>query len=166
MTPLLRASGICAIAGGLLRIADAFTGGVLPPATLALLYLVTDVLLLTGIAGLWVARRAAVGFAGACGLAVFVIGILTVRASAFGIGSYQLGAGVAALGLAVYALEALARRSGDVLAPVAWLAALASGILAAMGLAPAALTAAAGVAFGSGFVAAGTALLGRRQSSR
>ena len=54
-----------------------------------MLYLATDLLLLAGIAGLWLRRRAVIGVFGNIGLVVFVAGILLVRAAAaFGFGTY------------------------------------------------------------------------------
>ena len=155
----LRVGGVCAVLGGLLRIVDTFTTQVLPQGTTAVLYFVTDVLLLAGVAGLWMTRRATIGFAGTAGLAIFVVGILMIRASAFGAGSYQLGATVALLGLALSSIETLLRRNAAILAPVLWLVSLAAGVAATAGIAPVPMTATAGVAFGAGFVAAGWRVL-------
>jgi len=165
MKTFLRATAIAAILGGVLRIADSFTANVLPQTTLALLYFATDVLLLAGIPGLWARRRAAIGIAGMIGLTLFVAGILLVRASAFGAGSYQTGATVALLGLAIYSAASLFR--GINAAALLWLGALAFGIAGAAGFLPAGMTALAGVAFGLGFVAAGFDILyGAPQSAQ
>jgi hypothetical protein len=155
MNTILRAGGLAAVAGGVLRAIDTFVAEVLPQGPLATLYFVTDMFLLAGVAGLWWKRRATLGIAGAAGLAIFVLGILAVRASALGVGSYQLGATIALLGLALYSVETLITHRAAVWAPVAWLVSLAAGIAATLGLQPVALTALAGVAFGVGFVAAG-----------
>jgi hypothetical protein len=157
VTWFLRLSGLAAIAGGVLRIADSFTTHALSPDTLTVLYFVTDVLLLAGIASIWWKRRRSLS------IAVFVIGILMIRASAFGIGGYQLGATVALLGLAGYSLMTLVRRSGAPWAPAAWLIALGFGIAGTLGFAPQAMTIAAGVAFGAGFIAAGGEVLATAQ---
>ena len=159
MNPLLRASGFAAAAGGVLRVVDAFTTEVLSQGTLAALYLLTDAFLLAGVAGLWWTRRASLGVTGAVGLAIFVLGILMVRASALGIGAYQLGAAVALVGLAIYSLETLVTRRASAWAPTAWLGSLAAGLAATAGYQPAAMTALAGVAFGAGFVVAGMEVL-------
>ncbi|HXC54757.1 MAG TPA: hypothetical protein VNU97_05655 [Rhizomicrobium sp.] len=151
----LRALALAAIAGGTLRIVDSFTGTLLSAGTLAVLYFVTDILLLAGIAGLWLRRRATLIVAGTLGLAVFAVGIFMIRAAAFGIGAYRLGAGVALLGLAVYALETLATRRAAPWAPSLWLVSLVCGIAGTLGFEPPAMTALAGVAFGAGFVATG-----------
>ncbi len=97
-----------------LRIADSFTGEILPAPTLAVLYFVTDVFLLAGIAGVWWRRRPRLGWAAMAGLTVFVLGILAIRVSVYGVlgaNGYQLGAAVALIGLAVYAMETLLRRN-------------------------------------------------------
>jgi hypothetical protein len=158
MHALLRACALSAIAGGVLRIADSFAGALLPAQMLAVLYFVTDVFLLAGIAGVWWRRRPMLGWAAMAGLTVFVLGILAIRVSVFGVlgaGGYQIGAAVALLGLAAYAIETLLRRSAALWAPVLWLASLVCGIAGAAGLAPEVLMIAAGVLFGAGFVAAG-----------
>jgi hypothetical protein len=151
-----RVLGVAAIAGGALRVVDAFATAW---PQVALLYLVTDVLLLAGATGLWLARRATLGLAGMIGLGVFAIGIVMVRVSAFGIGAYQTGATVALLGLAVYATETLVTRRGWLWAPLAWLAALAAGLAGS--------SVPAGVLFGIGFIAAGLeAVYGVPQSAQ
>lgn len=164
MRGVLRLSGMAAVAGGVLRIVDSFTTQVLSAGTLTMLYFVTDIFLLAGIAGLWLRQRSTLGIAGTLGIAVFVAGILMIRASAFGIGAYQLGAAVALLGLALYSLETLFKRSAAILAPVLWLTSLAAGVAGMAGFAPQAMTIAAGVTFGTGFIVAGAEML-RAQSS-
>jgi len=156
MLPLIRTGGIAAVLGGALRIANTFTQS-LPQGTLAVLYFVTDVLLLAGITGLYLKRRATLGFAGTAGLAIFVLGILTIRASAFGVGTYQLGATIAVLGLALYSIETLLKRRGTV-TPALWLLSLAAGIAAVLGLAPLPMMILAAGAFGAGFICAGLAM--------
>lgn len=160
MNAFLRFSGMAAIAGGVLRIANIFTPAMLSQGTLALSYLVTDVLLLLGIAGFWVVRRATLGLAGTIGIAVFIAGILAVRASAFGIGTYVIGALLALIGLAVFSVEALIVRKGALWAPLLWLTALVAlgGALTGNSTLWAMLSA---TAFGLGFAAAGVETLRR-----
>jgi hypothetical protein len=149
---MARWSGWAAIGGGALRIVDSFAR--FESNVLAALYLLTDVLLLTGLAGIWLARRTALGVAGHLGMAVAAAGLFRVRAAALGFGSYPLGASVTAIGLAIYSAEALLRRNA-IVAPLLWLTAFGLGVPAAGGIAPEALMAAAGTAFGLGFIAAG-----------
>jgi len=159
----VRILGGAAIAGGVLRIMDSFTLGVLSPGTLSLLYFVTDVLLLLGIAGIYWSRRTTIGIAGTIGAAIFALGIVWIRIDAFtGANVYQLGAAVALLGLAVLSGEELLRRRDIVAAPVLWLAAFLFGIVGTLGLMVPVMTIAAGVAFGAGFVVAGRQVLANR----
>ena len=162
MNTLIRILGIAAIAGGIVRIADSFVTGVLPPGTLEVLYFLTDVLLLLGTAGIYWSRRTKTGIAGTIGFGVFVIGILLVRASAFGVlgaNGYQLAAAIALLGLVILSVETLLRRAGAYLSAAFWLVSLTLGAAAAAGIMPGVLTALAGVAFGLGFIAAGAGVL-------
>ena len=55
---LMRLSGAAAVAGGLLRAANAFSGNILTNHTLQLLYFATDVLLIFGLAGVYLQARA------------------------------------------------------------------------------------------------------------
>ncbi len=156
---MIRASGLAAILGGALRIVDAFTTDMLSRDVLAILYFVTDVFLLAGVAGLWWQRRGSLGVAGVSGLAVFVLGILMVRMSAFGVGTYQLAAAISLLGLTIYSIEMLLGGTTAVWAPCAWLVSLAAGVAATAGFQPLMMAALAGVAFGVGFVVVGVEML-------
>lgn len=150
--------GLAAMAGGALRIVDSFTTQMFSAGTLAMLYFLTDVLLLLGIAGIYWSRRDKVGIAGVGGMAIFTIGIILIRVAAFGglgASGYRLGAAVAVLGLALVSAEALLLRNGLYLSALSWLAALALGVAGAFGVTPDVMTILAGVAFGAGFVAAG-----------
>jgi hypothetical protein len=153
-----RVAGLAAIAGGMLRIANAFLGQ-LPEETLAVMYFLTDMLLLTGVAGLWLARRTRMGAAGTFGLAIFVVGILTIRASAFGVGSYPLGAAIALLGLAAYSIDVLRKQYAGHWAPIFFLTSLPPAITAALGISPFAMSALAAALFGAGFIFTGIELL-------
>jgi hypothetical protein len=154
----VRVAGLAALAGGILRLINIVTTS-LPQGTLAALYFITDALLLTGVAGLWISRRAAMGVVGTLGLSIFAVGILVIRASAFGIGSYPLGAVMALVGLAIYSLGALVRRYTAMWAPICWLTALPPAITAGL-LPPGGLLIGLSAAlFGAGFILAGLELL-------
>jgi hypothetical protein len=159
---LVRVLGIAAIAGGVLRIVDSFTTGVLSPQILSLLYFVTDVLLLLGIAGIYWSRRAKLGIAGVGGVVIFALGILWIRIAAYimpGANGYQLGAAIALTGLGLLSGEELLRGSGANAVPVLWLAAVLFAVTGALGAMVLFMTVAAGVAFGAGFVMAGRRVL-------
>ena len=85
MHGLIRTFGIAAIIGGLLRVADSFTTQSFSAGTLAALYFTTDLFLLLGMAGIYLCRRTTIGVAGTLGAAIFTLGIVLVRVSAFGV---------------------------------------------------------------------------------
>lgn len=155
MPTLIRALALAAIAGGALRVADSFLTQALPADVLATLYFATDVFLLLGIAGIYLSRR--LGIVGVIGVLIFVVAILLVRASAFGIfgaNGYQLAAAIALIGLVILSAEYLSRRTG--IAPaMLWLSAFGFGVIGVLGFVPALMTMLAGVAFGAGFIVAG-----------
>lgn len=158
----IRVSAFAAVTGGALRMVNSFTTNALPTATLDLLYLITDVLLLLGIAGIWWRRRRRLGPAGHLGVLIFVMGILAIRVAAFGLlgaGGYQIGVGVSLVGLAAYSSETLVGRNASPCPPVLWLVSLVCAVVGALGVVPAVLTGAAGVTFGLGFVLAGVEVL-------
>jgi hypothetical protein len=162
MKPIVQILGSAAIAGGVLRIADSFVTGLFSLGTLTLLYLETDVFLLLGIAGVYLARRTTIGITGTIGTAIFVFGILLVRLSAFsvlGANGYQIGAIIALFGLAILSVETLQRRNEAYLSAALWILSMALGIAIAVGILPASMTIPAGVTFGAGFVAAGAETL-------
>jgi hypothetical protein len=163
----MRALGLAAIAGGTLRVVDSFATQVLSPGTLAALYFVTDVLLLLAIAGIYWSRKRSLGTAGVIGAAMFVLGILLVRASAFGIlrgaSGYEFAAAICLFGLVILSAELLFRRTGDTAAAVLWLSAFVLGAIGGLGLLTPTMTILAGAAFGAGFVAAGWKVIAGRQ---
>jgi hypothetical protein len=159
---LLKLAGVAAIAGGALRIADAFTTGVLDEHTLQLLYFATDFLFLLGLVGIYAPRADALGLGGMIGFTVTVLGFLIIRSSTlsfFGLDGYMFGATVVALGMAVMSTAILIRKAGSRCAAALWLLSLALGIVGAVSGMPFAGHA-AGVVFGAGFVVAGVGLLG------
>ena len=160
---LLRLSAVAAIGAGILRAAGPFLGIMpLAEATLEQIWFVTDLLLLCGATGIYLANRET-GFGGFIGFAVFVIGILLVRSTGvafFGFGGYQAGASVALIGIALFALSLLARRT-QIAAASLWLASLGAGLTSRTGVGTAYLVALSGVLFGLGFAAAGVVLLRR-----
>jgi hypothetical protein len=148
-----RAGGAAAMAGGALRIANAFTSSLLEPRALGFLYLATDILLLLGLVAWFIARRATIGVVGAAGFALAVAGFLAIRsAGLFGANGYAIGVEALLLGLAVMSLPMLIHREGPIVPPALWLLTLVVG-LTSLVFAPAALLAA--ILFGLAFIAAG-----------
>src|SRR5262249_5810801 len=126
-----------------------------------LYYFATDFFLLLGVFSVFALDAAKLGWAGAGALAVFVLGILLVRSpqvTLFGTGGYQTGAAIALVGIASLGILMLLRQTA-VVSPILWLAALITGLAGAGGVLPYLASAAAGILFGAGFVAAGVRLL-------
>lgn len=156
-TTIFRLSGIAAIAGGTLRIANTFTMHAFDPHTLALTYFATDVFLLFGLIGWYASRAGRLGVSGVIGFVVAVIGILVIRsADLFPGQGYLLGATVLLAGLVVMSVPVLLRRDGPILTPVLWLSSFICAMAAIM-IAPLAIVSAA--LFGAGFICAGLGLL-------
>lgn len=127
---LLRLAGAAGLVGGVLRLTSVFFGVLLPDGALHLVWAGTDLLLLFGIIGLWIATRTATGAWGIVALVIMAGGLLLVRSSGeriFGPDSYGVGAGVWGLGQAILAATLLATRSGYRLPSVLWLTSLVLG---------------------------------------
>lgn len=155
---LFRFSGLAAIAGGVLRAANAFTEGVVPGGLLPQLYFATDVFLIFGLVGLYLKARAPIGWAGLAGFVIAVTGLLMVRSGVL-FGGYQTGASVALLGTVLLGLTMLATRQA-IAAPVLWAASLALGVAAMASPTMTWASSLAGVMYGMGFAVAGWRLAG------
>jgi hypothetical protein len=150
-----RLSGVAAVAGGVLRIANSFTSGAFDVRTRDFAYFVTDVMLLFGFLGIYLPRRALLGRVGLAGFVSGVVGILIIRSStSFGPNGYVLGAGLLVIGLSAQSVVMLARTGLPKLPPVLWLTSLLLAMAGALG-GLAWSTALAGVSFGAAFVVAG-----------
>lgn len=158
---LVRMAAVAAIAGGALRIADAFLADRFAAPTLAPLYFLTDLLLLGGTLGIYFARRHLLGWTGVAAVALTFVGLLIVRSDGvriFGLGGYEVGAPLALFGTTL--LGVLLGLKGHLrVSATLWLSALAIGI----GL-PCCQSAdftlfVAGALYGAGFIAAGASLL-------
>jgi hypothetical protein len=153
-----------AIAGGLLRIVNAFTADVFSPQMLQLAYALTDVLLLLGLAGLLLTWRDELERLGYAGVAVTVIGLTVIRATAFtpmAMDGYAIGATIALIGTVILAADLLWRHIGSRITPLFWIAAFLLGVWSAFG-GQAALRTMAGIAFGAGFAVVGIDLFVQR----
>jgi hypothetical protein len=156
-TTILRLGGASAIAGGLLRIANTFTIHAFDAHTLALIYLLTDALLLFGLMGWYASRAGRLGASGVAGFAIAVAGILIIRSADLFPGTgYLMGAAVLLAGLAIMNAPILLRRNDTIVPPLLWLLSLLSAVLS-IAFAPFAIASA--VLFGAGFICAGLHLV-------
>jgi hypothetical protein len=150
---LFQLSGFSAIAGGVLRVANASLAGALPSNALQFIYFATDVLLIFGLIGIYLAARAQIGWAGLAGVVAAIIGLLMVRSGDL-FGGYQTGAAVSLLGTALLGLAMFAGRQART-AALLWLASLAFALVSVVvpGLGLAAIV--AGALYGLGVALAG-----------
>ena len=156
---LSRLGGAAAMIAALLRA----VGSVVPSApeatALASLYLVTDVFILLGLMGWYVAQHERVRLAGLLGFVVSVVGVAVIRSNGGfpGVDTYSIGAPLLVIGLIVLAVSGwraglmagwvpAALLVAAVLGPVGYLAGISS------------LFAASGLAFSVGFGGAGVYL--------
>jgi hypothetical protein len=156
-----RVLGIGALAGGLLRVGNAFTAGTLSPQALQMPYALTDILLLIGLAGILLRWRVELQRLGFAGVAITAIGLTIIRATGFSslaMQGYMIGAAVSVIGVALLGADMIWRRAGSRIAPYLWLASFTLAMWSAFG-GQATLQALAGIAFGAGFVVAGIDLL-------
>jgi hypothetical protein len=157
---LYRLAGAAAVLGGGLRIATAFMtwdGS----AGLEAIAFAIDVLLLFGLMGIYLAHRAALGWAGLAAFVVAETGVASIigpDVEAFGIDTYLAGVHAISIGLAALGAAMLLKRI-DAVAAICWIASLAVGAAGALVGQAAAGFLIGGVLFGLGFVAAGIALL-------
>lgn len=149
-----------AMIGGALRIVASFVPYTPESIVLETFYAIIDVLLLFGLLAIFGQFASQLGRAATVGLIVAIIGqasIIGPDATMFGVDFYLAGTAVllAGLGLASAAMM----RAGIMRATAAcWLGCIALAVAATIAGLPI-LVAAAGVAFGIGFMLAGRALL-------
>jgi hypothetical protein len=160
---LMRLSGICAIAGGLLRASGSFAGGVVSGDRLQMFYFATDVFLIFGLAGIYGAGRRSLGVLGLAGFVTAIVGLLIVRSGEL-FGGYRTGAAIALAGTVLLGLAMLLHTKARA-APLLWLSSLALGIASVAAPQIFLASALTGVTYGAGFVAAGYRLFSLREEN-
>jgi len=166
MTPATayRLAGLCAVLGGLLRLIGPLAPDVLQGQALQINWLLTDVLLLLGLVGIYGYSRKSLGLTGMVGFVLAVAGVLIVRSGGdmiFGPGTYRYGAVVWTVGMAVMAFPMLLRGVGHMVAAGLWTLALIIGIFSAMRPGESWGVLLAEIAFSAGYIAAGLPLIAR-----
>lgn len=159
-----RLCAIGCIAGGALRILDAFPVVTGSARMQGIVYPLTDLLLLLGLCGLYLPLRKTLGLAGALGFGAAVVGLLIVRSAAFnglGANSYLIGATVTLIGVVTLSVILLVRGVFPKLAPGLWIGSFVVGLLGLLFSRPNLGMTLAGIVFGLGFVVAGVNLLGQ-----
>jgi hypothetical protein len=159
---LLRLCGAAAIAGGGLRVADAYLAVAAAARAQQIAYFVTDLLLLLGLCGVYWPRRKNLGLVGFLGFAASIVGLLIVRSSGLtglGSNSYLIGAAATLIGVVAMGAVMLVRKAFPKLGPALWIASLIVGLIGLLSAKPSGAVALAGVIFGVGFIVAGINLL-------
>lgn len=161
MNWLLKAAGLAAFLGGALRLYTAIIPD--PPFAMSLwtLYLVIDVLLLVGWAGIYAALAKETGIPGAINGLTAAIALLTLIArDLFRLETYEVSAALLLAALFLMSLLMLRSRTFPRVVPWAWMAAGVAGVSTRFldEHAPLAFQAAGGL-FGLGFIVAGVTLM-------
>lgn len=159
MTPdrLFRFGACAAICGGALRIAAAFILYMPQSPHLEMFYALIDLLLLFGLGAIYLHEAARLGVSGLAAFSVTFAGLASIvgpDATAFGIDVYELGAALAALGLAAFGVR-LIIAGRMILAAAAWVIVPIASLWNSDGLG----FMIAGILFGLGFVTAGVDVL-------
>jgi hypothetical protein len=157
---LPRLIGLVAIVAGLLRAADAFAFRLAGFGGNAALFLVTDILLVFAIVGLYARLSRATGWLGLAGFAVAVVGIVLARGAGDNIDADIRGTAILAAGMAMFGLSILIARDFPIWPPVLWIAALLAGAAGFWTEVDWTIELAS-IAFGLGFVLAGAEIFRR-----
>jgi drug/metabolite transporter (DMT)-like permease len=153
-----RLGGAAAIAGGELRVADAYLAVTGAVRAQQIAYFITDLLLIVGLCGIYFPRRKTLGVAGLLGFAASIAGLFIVRTSGLnglGSNSYLIGATVTLIGVVAMGTVMLVRKAFPKLGPALWIASFVVGLIGLLSPKLSWAVALAGVIFGIGFIAAG-----------
>ena len=155
---LVRIGALAAIAGGVLRAAASLAPVVIgSDREREVLYIVVDVCLTVALVGFYAQRARGIGWPGAVGFALALVGIATVRANRMisTVDLYPAGALATACGVIVLSASAWAVRKIPPWVPVAFLLSTFVGIIGSVGQEANALFVWSGVIFGAAFAGLG-----------
>lgn len=154
---LVRAGGIIAIVGGILRAAASFAPSFGSESDRQILYLVVDVFLLLGLLGFYELRYQDVGRTGACGFLLALLGLVVIRSSRAipGLDLYPVGAMAVAGGLIVLCASAWRVNALAVWVPTAFIGSTLLGLAGTVSANSQWLLIVSGVVFGTAFAGLG-----------
>jgi hypothetical protein len=154
---LIRAGGMAAIVGGVLRAAASFAPGVGSDIERQLLYLVVDMFLLVGLLGFYGLRHHDVGRTGALGFLLALFGLVVVRSSRVipGLDLYPMGALAFVGGLIAICGSAWSVKKLAVWVPVALVVSTLVGLVGTVADNSGWLFVLSGVLFGAAFAGLG-----------
>lgn len=166
---LLRLCAVAAVAGGGLRVADAFLAVTSAAHAQQIAYFVTDLMLMLGLCGIYLPGRKTLGLTGFLGFAASIAGLLIVRSSAWnglGSNSYMIGATVTLMGVVAMGAVMLVRKAFPKLGPMLWITSFVVGLIGLLSPKFGWAVALAGVIFGVGFIVAGVSVLRTQSPAR
>jgi hypothetical protein len=155
---LVRTGGLAAIAGGMLRAAASFAPVVIgSDLARESLYIVVDVCLTLGLVGFYAQRSKSIGWPGAVGLALALVGFATVRANRAisTVDLYPAGALTSACGVIVLSARSWVVRKSSGWVPVVFLFSTFVGVIGSVVENANALFVWSGVMFGIAFAGLG-----------
>lgn len=162
---LLRIGGGAAFAGGLLRILSSFVGPAIDTTLAEWLYLVIDLLLLSGIIAIYVSRIGRLGWVGFAAFVVAFSGIALIvgpDGTLASVDLYWIGAAMISLGLATIGVMWTIADRRLSLVPAFWIGSTLAGALGPSFFGPDKAFVLAGVLLGSGYACAGVGLVRQR----
>ena len=150
---LIRAGGMAAIVGGVLRAAASFAPSVCSDIQQQLLYLMVDMFLLVGLLGFYGLRHQDVGRTGALGFLLALFGLIVVRSSQVipGLDLYPMGALTFVGGLIALCVSAWSVKKLAVCVPVAFVVSALAGLVGTVAHNSGWLFVLSGVLFGAAF---------------
>lgn len=154
---LIRAGGMAAIVGGILRAAASFAPSLDSDTERQLLYLVVDMFLLLGLLGFYELRHQDVGRTGALGFSLALVGLLVVRSSRAisGLDLYPVGAMAVVGGLIVLCGRAWSVKTLRVWVPAAFVVSTLIGLVGTVATNSEWLFVVSGILFGAAFAGLG-----------
>jgi hypothetical protein len=155
---LIRLGGLAAILAGILRGINSFLPSDLPNDPLEILYLLTDLLILFGIMGIYGFQYQESGWWGLCGFVLAISGtgmIIGPDGAIFGINLYPVGAMMLAVGLTLLAVGSWIAKKLPAWIPICWVLSTILGFMGYFSPGLKLLFVFSGVIFGIGFASAG-----------
>ena len=164
----IRAGGLAAIAGGLLRIAASVAPvAIESESARESLYIVVDVCLIAGLLAFYASRNRHAGWPGAFGLVAALMGFGVIRANRAisSVDLYPIGSVAVVCGLIALTTISWKARTSSAWLPLMFTASLFFGIVASAVPEASVLVVVAGVVFGIAFACVGWTLLVRHSAS-
>lgn len=153
---LIRLGGLAAIMAGILRGVNSFLPSSIPVVQLELLYLLTDILIILGMIGLYRFQHQESKLWGFWGFLLAIIGIAVIRTGTIsGVKIYAIGASIFVVGLSLFAIGSWIAHKLPQWISVVWILSTIIGFIGYFVTGLNILFTISGVLFGVGFAGAG-----------